>query len=299
MANLYFFKNDGRCRFIKKFFSEQIKYLNNSTVNKEGKIIDYYLNLEWVGSGGMGVNKDFLNLMKIRYVNNIDELPEGAGLFISSYDGDLLKIKELEKKNIPILYEGICPWATAFKRQLLKVTDSHQCIILIDESHLLYRNYISIIPQNTIIVNEKNYKEKLKEAIIRKPIYFITYATFRKKEALKIIEYININYPNPDNYFYIRTLCSWSTQQGLFEEIQDKLNKKELDEMWILCNDDKNRSVKSIINEIEEYTIKTIIISDIADIPKDTENKNIGIIIAPIPFSKEKMLLNEIKKAYC
>lgn len=299
MGYFYYFKNDGRCKFIKKILSEHPdKYLRKSVI-RDNNGIDYYINLEWSGSKDAGISSDYLDQNNLRYIHTLNDLPEGAGIYISTYDGDLIKIEELKKNNIPFVYKGICPWAVAYKKQLLKVPDYYQCVLLIDETHLLLKNYLSIIPDKSIIVSDKNYEKNIKEQYLNKPLYFIPYATFRKKDFERIVDYITINFPDQNNIFINKTLCGWVTHQGLFEEIHDKLEAGQLDEIWIICSDDKNRSARSLINEIREYRINTIPISAIDDIPqKIDKNKKIGILVAPVPFSKEKIILNEIKKIY-
>jgi 4-hydroxy-3-methylbut-2-enyl diphosphate reductase IspH len=260
--------------------------------------VRYFMNLEWSSVNGRGVEKELLNKLGIGYIDSIDKLPEGAGLYISAYDGNRDDINRL-KQNGTAVIESICPWMIALRKQLQKVSSEHQCILMLDREHMVYRNYRPLFPENTLCVTVENYKDELRYIEIDKPVHFIVYSTFRKKDAQEIVEYINSHYNNEENIYWLKGICGWTLRSGIFEEIEDAIRNKGLNEIWLICSNDKNRSVKSLIYEIKENgaEIRTIMNTD--DIPMNLVNdKRIGVLRAPIPYSKESEIVEKIKVLY-
>lgn len=301
MAYLYFFKKDGSCKWMQKEINENYPKYLREPIEYNGKKIKFYVILNWVFKKSIGANLKWINELKLNYVNTINELPEDAGIYVTGYDADLLELEQVKKKNIPII-EHPCPWIKKLRDQLYNVNKTtHQCIFLIDNDHLIFECYKYIFPEDIIIINTDNYKEEIKNKKSNKPIHFITYSTFRENDVKRIIDFINKFYYHPDNILngYKKSLCQW-TKQGLLEEIREEITNKKLDEIWIICSSEHNRSTKSIINEINENNTKSIIIKNEDDMPKNISgNKRIGILEAPIPLPKNiNILKDKIKKKY-
>ncbi len=296
MAHFYFFENDKRCNFVNKILQSQFyKYISDNE-SSVGSDVRYYINLEWNNVNGKGIDVSFLDKNKIRYVKSIGELPQGAGLYISAYDADQEEISKVKAMGIPLI-EKVCPWILALKKQILKVSHTHQCIIMLDREHMVFNNYRSIFPENTIILNEENYKSQLKKVKEGLPVHFIVYSTFRHKDASEVIQYIEENYYSKDNIYWTKGICGWVSKSGIFEEIKNSIVNRSLDEVWIICSNENNRSVKSLIKEVRDNGAKARIIKDTDDVPLKLDKRlKIGVLIAPIPFSRENSIIKKIKE---
>jgi len=297
MAFFYFFKNDGRCNFVKKYLVDDFMKILQKKNSGDG--VTYYLNLEWTSSAGKGVNTGWLDSLKINYIKNIDELPSGSGVYVSSYDGDPVSIEKLKKAGVPV-YERICPWVLALRRQISITGRDHRCIIMLDKDHMVYNNYRSIFPENTVFIDEVNYMERLQNLQKGVPVHFIVYSTFRPQDAAKITDYLDENFPHPDNIYWLKGICSWVTDSGVFEEIRASIKNENLSEIWVICSNENNRSVKSLISAIGENGSGHLILKDTSDVPENVpREKRIGILRAPIPYGKEKEIIEHIKNLYC
>ncbi len=302
MPYFYFFRNDAPCKWItKEIINKFPKYLRDPVIYNE-KPVKFHINLEWIRNETRGANKEWLDEIKVNYINSINELPEGDGIYVTGYDSNVKELEELKKSGIPII-DAPCPWVRQLKEQLTEVNSvTHQCILMIDEDHMVHDCYKSIYPKDIIIVQADNFREKLKDIIITRPVYLMVYAAHRWKDAEDLEEYIKNKYPHTDNILdnYKKTICHW-VRQGIFEEIREKGIEEKLDEIWVICSSIGDRSTKSIVRAIEELGIKAVIISNKSNIPENFDgNLRIGIISAPIPIShkKRKEILHVIRKKY-
>lgn len=322
MSKIYFFKNDKECKWmLNEIKNNYPKYLHNSISYDEidkkhkKKIKPYigkkkfYAILDWVQKKKdkslnsevlKGVNPKWVNEIGGNVVQSFKDLPENAGIYITGYDSNLIEIEKAKKKNITII-DNACPWVRRIKDQILDVnTNTHQCAILIDKDHVVYECYKSILPKNTIILSVENYKDEIDNNFIGKPIYLIVYSVFRKKESERIKKYILKKCPGKKHILdgYKKTLCCW-TNQGILEEIEESIKIEKLDEIWVICSSENDRSTKSILNEIIENGVEPVILKKEKDIPVKINNKKIGVLLAPVPVSSEiKNIINKIKIQY-
>ncbi len=289
MTMFYFFKNDGMCKWMKKeSIGNMPKYLYEP-VDFEGNKVKFYLILDWMMTNTRGVNTKLLDELTANYVKTVDDLPKNAGVYITGYDGNIKELKKLQENNIPII-DSACPWVRELKRQLFSVnSNTHQCVLMIDEGHIVYECYKSIFPKDIIIVQPDNYEARINQHANGNPFHLLVYAVHRMKDAQRISDFIEANYKNNKNILdgYKKTICCWS-KQGLIEEIEKVGKKKRLDEVWVVCNSTGDRSTMSIISELNECGLKYLIIKNKHDIPIDLTNLNrIGVLVAPIPLSEE------------
>jgi 4-hydroxy-3-methylbut-2-enyl diphosphate reductase IspH len=294
MISIYYFKKCGRCKYTRTLL-EKIgpRYLMSQNAGMK-----YYANLEWLSSDTVGVEKMIFTKYGARFVNNAGELPDNAGILLIGYEGDVREIEEIRNKGVPILNRS-CPWTSYWlKNELKRVKDTHQLVWMIEKDHVVYRNYQSLIPKGSIIVDLDNYQKEIVAGYEKKPIHFINYCTFRPRDVEKVTDFIKKNFNHPDNIFYGNTFCFF-IKSGLFEEIREKTKDKNLKEIWVVTGTKKNLSLQSIINEIGETGTSLKLIYDVKDIP-DLRNDegNIGVLIAPMPFSKEKEIINAIRSLY-
>lgn len=253
-------------------------------------------------TGSRGVSKEWLDEIKINYIDTIEELPQGDGIFITGYDCDINDLEEIKRKKIPLI-EAPCPWIRVLKKQILSGNPlTHRYVIMIDEDHMVHHCYQSAYPSDTVVVQADNYQQRLEKAAINKPVYLLVYAAHRYKDAEDLATYIHNRFPHKDHILdnYKKTVCHW-VQQGLFEEIHEKGRNERLDHLWIVCNSRGDRSTKSIVRSAEELGIKPVIVAQEKDIPQYvSENVRVGVVTAPIPMphKKRKAILHTIRRQF-
>lgn len=296
MSRFYYFQNDGRCPVMNKVLEKSVpEYLIDK---KDKEAVPYYFILDWNVVHHSDVYRDFLRSAGIRFVESIEDLPEGAGIFAGGYGGDPVALEEAKSKGIPLI-DKICPWVEFLEEDIRSVPQGYQCVILIDEFHIVYRNFQSLIPENAIIVNEKNFREKCGELDGSKPVFLCVYATFRQKDFDDVKELIENLLPDLPHKFSSRGICSWITHNSLFDEIDYAFKELQLSQVWVICNSEYNRSVLTLINEIEDRGAEARLIKRMDDIPRDLpQSGNIGVIIAPVPFDKDRAILDAIKERF-
>lgn len=258
----------------------------------------YYFILDWNVLHHSDVYRDFLKSSGIRFVETIDDLPEGAGIFAGGYGGDPVALDKARAKGIPMI-DKICPWVKFLEQDIRSVPEGYQCVILIDEFHIVYKNFKSLFPENTLIVNEKNYREKCEGLDRDKPVFLCVYATFRQKDFDNVKHCIEKKLPGLPHKSSSRGICSWITRNSLFDEIGQVIPGRGLSQVWIICNSEYNRSVLTLINEIEDKGAEARLLKHVDDIPLELpESGNIGVLIAPVPFDKDREILNAIKERF-
>ncbi len=295
MSEFYFFEKDENCRWLRKEITESFPKYLHEPVEHNGATVKFYVILEWVLRDNRGANRQWIHENGYNVVETVNDLPEGAGVYITGYDSDVLEVKKLREKGVPII-DHACPWVANFRNQLLEHNqDTHQCIMMLDRGHMVYDCLKKIFPQDAIIINTDNYEEEIRKYKNEKPINFLVYTVFREKDALRVIHFINLNYHHPENILtgYSKTACIW-TKQGLFQEIELKIPEKKLDEVWVICSSESDRSTMSIINEIRENNAEAKIIKKPEDIPPIVDyGRNIGVLMAPIPLPKKALEIKE------
>ena len=285
--SFFFFKKDGECKWMTKQTEKVYPKQLREPIKFNNKEVQFYLILDWIKRKNKGANMEWLNEIEVNYVQSVEDLPEGAGIYITGYDADLQELAKAKAKGIPIL-ENPCPWIKKLREELFRVnTETHQLVLMIIKGHMVYDCYQSAFPDDIIVVEPETYEEEISKLKNDKPIHFLVYAAFRQKDALQVIDYINENYPHPENNLdtYKKTICMW-TKQGVFEEIQETVKEKKLDEIWIICSSEGDTSTRSLVREVRESGTKPYLVKSEEDIPQTVDPKlNIGVLYAGIPLS--------------
>jgi hypothetical protein len=287
MSKVVFMRKDGMCSLMKREMSEFVpKYLYDP-IEFNGKMTKFYGVFSWINSEIDGVSREFIDNIKINYVDYIDDLPEGAGVYTSLYEADLVELKKLEDKGVPII-RNTCPWVKNLNRQLLEANfDTHQGVIMLLKGNIIEKRYRYIYKDDFIIVDHYNFKEELRKRKNKKPIQLFVYASFSQKAVVNLINHIDTYYPHHENILngYKDTLCGLVVEQGIFEEIEEKIKKYKLDEIWIIARESNETTIKTFIYEINEAGSKYMIIKGLEDIPEKVDkNLNVGVVVTPTPL---------------
>ena len=303
MNNFYFFERGGICETMTAFLQNKTyeKYLREP-IDYKGKKTKFYLVLNWIHRNNHGANIEFIKQLDMNYIESLNDLPEGGGVYAVGYDVDLEDLNRIKKENIPFI-EDSCPRIRLLRDQLLSVNPkTHQVVFMIYDYHLVYSCYESAFPEDIIIINPENYLSQFALKRNNKPIHLLVYGVFRPKEVQQVISHIKDAYNNADNILdsYNATRCCW-TKQGLLEEIDAAIAKEKLNEVWVVCSNEEDTSTRGIAKEILENGASVHYIKSNVDIPESVDaGKKYGVIVAPIPLSEKIMnCVDEIKSRYC
>jgi 4-hydroxy-3-methylbut-2-enyl diphosphate reductase IspH len=298
MPYFYFFQKDEDCRWLRKEIQEQFPKYLYEPVEFGGRKVKFYVILDWVRRADRGANLGWVKQMGGNVVQSVRDLPLGAGIFITGYDSDVEERRAAEKAGVPIV-DRACPWIKELKEQILALDPAaHRAVVMIDETHMVYQCYKSIIPADAVVVQPENMEERISRAMSggeRRAIALLAYAVFRPADARRAGDFISTKYPNPGNMLdgYKRSLCSW-TRQGLLEEIEEIVPRERLGSVWIICSSDGDRSTRSIIAEVRDRGAVPVVVRNQAEIPETVrDDDRIGVLMAPIPMSREALALKE------
>ncbi|MEJ2663012.1 MAG: hypothetical protein P8107_03065 [Spirochaetia bacterium] len=299
MAYFYFFRHDTNCNWLMKEVKEVYPQYLFDPVEYRGRRVKFYVILDWVFRVNRGANMDWIKEFGGNYVRSFEELPQGAGIFITGYDSDVRELQQARERGIPII-DRACPWVRQFRKQLESMnTQTEQAAIMIDKGHMVYDCYKSIFPPDSIFILPSNYKEEIPaQKDPAKSLRLIVYTVFRKKDAENAERFIREHYPHPDNNLegYKKSLCVW-TKQGLVEEMEEEIPRYNLEQIWIICSSEVDRSTKSLINEAREHGCEARIIKHRDDIPASVAaDARVGVLMAPIPMPKKAVEIKEIIK---
>jgi 4-hydroxy-3-methylbut-2-enyl diphosphate reductase IspH len=302
MPYFRFFKKDENCRWLRKEILEHYPEYLYGPVDHEGKPVRFHVILDWVMRENRGANAQWVKEIGGNVVQSAKDVPAGDGVFITGYDCDIEERRDLENRGVPIV-DRACPWVKEFRDQLLALDPStHQAVVMIDEGHMVYQCYRSIIPADAILVQPEDFRERIERLHDgRRALKLIVYTVYRPKDAERVILYIEENRANGANDLrgYEKTLCVW-TKQGLFEEMAALIPAERLGEVWIICSSDADRSTRSIINEVADQGAVPRVIREESEIPgSPADDARIGVLMAPIPMPKKALAIKEtIRKRF-
>jgi hypothetical protein len=233
MPYFRFFKKDENCRWLRKEILEHYPEYLYGPVDHEGKPVRFHVILDWVMRENRGANAQWVKEIGGNVVQSAKDVPAGDGVFITGYDCDIEERRDLENRGVPIV-DRACPWVKEFRDQLLALDPStHQAVVMIDEGHMVYQCYRSIIPADAILVQPEDFRERIERLHDgKRALTLIVYTVYRPKDAERVILYIEENRANGANDLrgYEKTLCVW-TKQGLFEEMAALIPAERLGEV--------------------------------------------------------------------
>src|SRR5262245_31674171 len=139
MAFFYFFQHDKSCAWIDRETNKTVpRYLRAPVAYEaleahdrrrlapyEGKKRFYRVS-GWTSrsadgapdSLARGASPAWLDEIGVATVPTIDDLPPGAGVYVSAYDGNVGDLAALEARNVSMIH-GVCPWVERLRDELL------------------------------------------------------------------------------------------------------------------------------------------------------------------------------------
>lgn len=293
-------KNDGRCRWLenkvlKGLMPEAIKNAQNPFAQK------MYIIVDWISNdhGRSGVDLKWFKALGLTAVARYEDLPEGNDFAVinTGYDAIVNEEKLLRERGVRIV-DLPCPFARKIRKIFENQDPAYQYVYLSDANHILVKNFASIFPDDLIIVQMDNYKEKIQVQRNGKPLMLVPYVTFLPKHIDEIFQYINRTFPDPSNGRHLETTCIWvkSPTSPIVEinKLTDDQLKNIDTALLIATPGTTNKSLISLVETLEDKDLSVHTVSSLKDFLKyRSENKGRKVLLvrSPLPNKAEKPIM--------
>jgi len=300
---IIYLENDGRCKWlekqiINKLFPEMIAGQKNNDIPQ-------YLILDWISNdnGKVGVDLKWFKETGLLYVEKLDELPYGTPFKVVNTGYDSIYHEEcfLRKKGIEII-DKPCPYIRKLRKSFENVDPQYQYLLLCEPNHIIIKNYSTLFPEDMILVQMGNYKEKIMEKANGKPFMFISYVTFLKKHSLEILDFIKERYPDKEHVM-VNTQCIWADSKASPINEINALPEEQIRQIDFACvigtPGSVNKSLMSLFETIKDRGMNIKYISSLKDfVLFKYKNKDSKILLVrtPIPNKVEKPVLIYLDK---
>jgi len=297
-----YLENDGRCKWLNKIFIQQlIPLMQKSKKEQNGKKV--VLIEDWVSNDGgkVGLDLDWLESLNITVVKSYKDIVDDNYIVVNSgYDSIVDEEKILIEKGIEII-DKPCPFVRKLRHIFESPSSKFQYVFLCEPKHIVMKNYKSIFPEDIIVVQMENYKEKIPELQNGKPLCLVPYVTFIPKQVKEIFDFIENLYNERENEL-INCSCMWvASKFSPIVEINN-LTDEELDNITdalvITTPGSVNKSLISLKMTLEDRGLNVVIISSLNDF-KDYEKQHLQstilLVRSPIPNNAEAPIMEYIK----
>lgn len=301
-----YLKNDGRCKWLEsqvlnKVFPDAIKSSKTPGVPQKLMILDWISN----DHGKVGVDLKWFKKLGVPSVQTYNDLPSGNNFILinTGYDSIVHEEKLLIERGVEII-DKPCPYVRKIRKLLEDIDLKYQYVLLCEPNHIIIKNYQSLFPNDMILVQMQNYKEKILLQSNGKPIKFISYVTFLKKHSKEIFDFINLNLPNEENTM-VDTQCMWADgKKSPIHEIAnlpEEILKNVKYACLIATPGSTNKSLMSLHETITSRGLEVINISSLQEFiefKKKNEEEKILLVKSPIPNEAEKPILAYLQRGY-
>lgn len=297
-------EKDGRCKWLeKKVLKKLLPQALMSALNKNEKTM--YIIEEWVSNdqGKVGVDTKWLHKLGVPVASSYKDVPADAIVVNTGYDSIVHEEKILVDKNIEILDEP-CPYIRKIRRIFEVANPDYQYVLLCEPNHIIIKNFRELYPDDMILVQMGNYKDRLLTQENKKPLYLIPYVTFLPKHVRVIFDFIQEQFPDRENKL-AETCCMWiASPSSPIIEIQN-LSEERLsgikDALLITSSGSANKSLISLIETLEDRDLNVVLISAFSqykEYEKKHQDSKVLLVRSPIPNNAEKIIVNYIEKGY-
>jgi 4-hydroxy-3-methylbut-2-enyl diphosphate reductase IspH len=303
---IIYLKNDGRCKWLErqvlnKLFPDMIECYKSKTE------IPQYLILDWMSNenGKVGVDLKWLKKTGIPYLENLKALPEGNKFKIvnTGYDSIYEEEMILKEKGIEII-DKPCPYVRKVRTLFENVDENYQYILLCESNHIIIKNFASLFPEDMILVQMSNYKEKIIQYSNGKPFIIISHVTFLKRNSDEILYFVQEKYPGKDHRV-IDTQCVWvNSRVSPINEINELSETlvKQIDYACLIGTPGSvNKSALTLIETIEGRGMRIKYISSLKDFilfKRKNQKSKILLVRTPIPNKVEKPVMIYLEKGW-
>ncbi len=294
-------KNDGRCRWLDKIFLQQlIPMMQEAKRTGEKKVC---IIKDWISNdqGHVGIDLDWLASLNVDVVENYKEALEGNYIVVNSgYDSIANEEAVLREHGIEII-DKPCPFVRKVRTHLEAADPDYQYVLLCEPNHIIIKNFESLFPEDLIMVQMENYRERIQEHQNGKPICLLPYVTFLPKQVQEIFSFINEEYAERENMF-LNTTCMWvASKVSPVVEI-NSLTNEELegihDALVIASPGSVNKSLISLSITCQDRGLNVIVVSSLEDYinyEKEHEEDTILLVKSPIPNEAETPIVEYIQ----
>lgn len=300
-------KNDGRCvwlenKVLKGFMPMAIR----NSVNPFAKKI--YVIVDWISNdyGRVGVDLKWFRSLGVPAVASAKELPHNKEFKVvnTGYDSIVEEEIILRDKGVEII-DKPCPFVRRVRDLLEQHDETFQIILLCEPNHIIVKNFASLFPQDLLLVQMENYREKLLERHAGKPLKLIPYVTFLQTDAAEITEFIEKNFPHPQNQC-INTACIWvKSKASPIIEI-DGLSSEQLsgvrDALLISTAGTTNKSVVSMEKSLQKRGLNVVPIGSFSAFlryKRQHPHDRVLVVRSPIPNRAEQPIMTYLEKGLC
>ncbi len=296
-----FLENDGRCKWFNKIFLEElIPMMQEAKKNGDKKIC---IIKDWISNDGgrVGLDLKWLDSLNIEVVETYkDTLNSDYAVVNSGYDSIVNEEHILRENGIQII-DKPCPFVRKLRTCLETAESNYQYILLCEKNHIVIKNFKSIFPEDMILVQMENYKERIMEQQNGKPLCLLPYVTFLPSQVQEILSFVNEKFSERDNKF-LNTSCMWvASKFSPIIEINSLPNEelKDIKDAIIITTPGSvNKSLISLSITCQNRGLNVVVISSLEDYinyEKEHENDSILLVRSPIPNEAEAPIMKYIK----
>lgn len=202
---------DGRCRWLDNAVLKRLmpELVRKGKAEGERKAL---IVLDWVTSDNYTVGADvrWLDEKGVPYVKTIHDLPEGNDFDVvnTGYDSIVSEEALLRERGINIV-DKPCPYVRKLRRHFEHADPAFQYVFLCEPNHIMIKNFASLYPEDMILVQMGNYRERIRAGQNGKPIRFIPYVTFLPLQIDEVFRFIQEEYGDRASE-RVETSCLWA-----------------------------------------------------------------------------------------
>lgn len=296
-----FLEHDGRCKWLNKIFLDQlIPMMQESKSKGDGKIC---LIKDWISNdnGRVGLDLDWLASLKVEVFETYKDITDNSYTVVNSgYDSIVNEEHILKEKGVKII-DKPCPFVRKVRTHLETADPNYQYVLLCEPTHIIIKNFKSIFPEDLILVQTENYKERIVEQENGKPLCLLPYVTFLPKQVQEVFSFIEENFSERENKF-LNTSCMWVASKFSpvveINSIPDEELEDIKDAVIITTPGSVNKSLISLSITCQDRGLNVVIVSSLEDYvsyEKEHRNDSILLVRSPIPNEAEAPIMEYIQ----
>lgn len=300
---MVYLKNDGRCKWLEsqvlnKIFPDAVNCSRDPNGPKKLMILDWISN----DNGKVGVDLKWFKRLGVPAVASYHDLPPGNDYILinTGYDSIVHEEKLLLERGVQII-DKPCPYVRKIRKLFEEIDSRYQYVLLCEPNHIIIKNYQSLFPEDMILIQMQNYKERILSQSNGKPVKFISYVTFLKKHSGEIFDFINSVFPGLEHVM-VDTQCMWADgKKSPIHEIANLPNEK-LNGVKYACliatPGSTNKSLMSLHETIVSRGLEVVNISSLKgfiNFKRGHEQEKVLLVKSPIPNEAEKPILAYLK----
>lgn len=294
---------DGRCVWLDKAVLKRLmpEMVRKGKAPGERKSL---IVLDWVTSDNYRVGADvrWLDEMGVPYVKTIADLPEGNDFDVvnTGYDSIVSEEALLRERGINII-DRPCPYVRKLRRHFENKDPAFQYVFLCEPGHIMIKNFATLFPEDMILVQMENYRERIRAAQNGKPIRFVPYVTFLPLQLDEVFQFIQEELPDRPNE-RVETSCLWAS--GPLSPLDEILELPEESlagiryALLVTSPNSTNKSTESLEIALRKRGLEITRIASLDEyvaFEREHETERVLFVRSPIPNRAEEPILSYIQ----